>query len=100
MPNGHGGIPRFGSPCIAALATVLLIWWARSSHHIAPKVLALLTAGVAGWRLAYHFTMWGVTEYSGAAATPEERKTARRNYLLASLVLVPAASLFVYFLIP
>jgi len=96
MPNGHGGIPRFGAPLFIFLMTFLLIWWERSTAFILPLVLSLIGAGIFGWRLAFHLTMWNVTEYDGNYASADQTKNARRKYLAAKLVLVPLAVFVVY----
>lgn len=99
MPNGHSGIPQFGSVVLIAMVIALLIWWERSTAFILPRVLSLIGAGIFGWRLAFHLTMWNVTEYNGNYASGNQIKNARRRYLAARLVLVPLTVLGVYLLV-
>ena len=88
MPNGHGGIPRFGAPLFyAALAAVAL------AFKITAAAAAL--AAIAGWRLAYHLHFWGVDEYDGAYTDPNAYRRARLRYWCLGAVYALAAAALV-----
>jgi len=99
MPNGHGGIPRFGSPVLIFLVTFLFVWWARSTASVLPQVLSVIGAGIFGWRLAFHMTMWGALEYDGRYSFKQQIKNSKRNYFIARLLLMPLAILLAYWVV-
>jgi hypothetical protein len=89
VPNGHGGVPRFGGPIFyAVLAGLALVFKL-------PAAAAALAA-IAGWRLAYHLHFWGADEYSGAYTNPDDYRRARLRYwcLGAVYALAAAAAIF------
>lgn len=95
MPNGHGGIPRFGSPALLLLLTGLAAWLGTATGMAWLLPVCILLAGLFGWRLSYHLHMWGVTEYGGHAASEEEKERAKGRYRLGivAYALVAAAVL-------
>ena len=98
MPNGHGGVPRFGAPLlIAGIAVALYFnsWFALSSFF--RPVLLVLAAGF-GWKLAEHMHFWGVLEYGGSMVTPEEASRARLKMILGSVAYASIAGLVVLLL--
>lgn len=99
MPNGHGAIPRFGAPLLVLLVTLLLAWWARSQAAALPQVLSVITAGIFGWRLAFHMTMWNVSEYDGRYSSEEQVKISKRRYRVALLTLIPLSVLLTLLLL-
>jgi hypothetical protein len=73
MPNGHGGIPRFGGPIFyAVLAAVALAFKMTAA--------AAALAAIGGWRLSYHLHFWRADEYAGAYTDPEAYRRARLRY--------------------
>ncbi|HOP35234.1 MAG TPA: ankyrin repeat domain-containing protein [Syntrophales bacterium] len=99
MPNGHGAVPRFGSPLLILLVTFLLLWWARSQAALLPQVLAVVAAGIFGWRLAFHMTMWNVSEYDGRYSSEEQVANSKRRYRVALFTLIPLFVLLTLILI-
>ncbi|HNT57631.1 MAG TPA: ankyrin repeat domain-containing protein [Syntrophales bacterium] len=99
MPNGHGAVPRFGTPLLVLLVTFLLVWWARSQNAALPQVLAVVTAGIFGWRLAFHMTMWNVSEYDGRYSSEEQVANSKRRYRVALFTLIPLFVLLTLILI-
>jgi len=99
MPNGHGGVPRFGYPVLLGIATVLLVWWYRATASVIPQVLVYLSSGLFGWRLAFHLTMWGVMEYGGGYTSKEDMAKAKRKYLVAAVILIPLSIVGGYWLL-
>lgn len=88
MPNGHGGIPHYGSPILLALMFFAAAFW-----PVAPEPalqwtrlgVCVALAALAGWRLAYHLHMWKADEYGGSYLAPEEyRRDARRYAVFAA----------------
>lgn len=100
MPNGHGGIPRFGSPAILALALVWLLWLRLSRDAAWTFHAALLVTGLFCWRLAWHVHLYQVMEYGGSYTAAEALAAAKRRFLRTLLLtLLPALGL-VYVLWP
>jgi hypothetical protein len=82
MPNGHGGIPHFGSPILLALIFFAAAFWPLASDASLQSTrfgICLALAVLVGWRLAYHLHMWRAEEYS-AYMSPEEYRRATRRY--------------------
>jgi hypothetical protein len=63
MPNGHGGVPRFGGPIFYAVLAGVAV-----AFKMVAAAAAL--AAIAGWRLAYHLHFWRADEYGGAYTNP------------------------------
>lgn len=89
MPNGHGGIPRFGGPVFYATLAALAVAFKLT-------VPAAVLAAIAGWRLAYHLHFWRADEYAGAYTNPDDYRRARLRYwcLGAVYALAAAAAIF------
>lgn len=95
MPNGHGGVPRFGAPILLwGLGSVLYLseWLANTAYY--RPVLLGLAAGFA-WKLAEHTHYWHVLQYGGSRVTPEEATQARVKMVVGSLVYAMIAGFFV-----
>ena len=92
MPNGHGGIPRYGSPVLLLLVIAYLAALRATGGGAWTGYAALLAALLLGWRLAWHLWLYDLTEYGGAYADPEEMRAARRRYYLTAAVLAPAGA--------
>ena len=89
MPNGHGGIPRFGGPIFYAILAALAVAFDMMAA-------AAVLAAIAGWRLAYHLHFWGADEYGGAYTDADGYRRARLRYwcLGALYALAAAATVF------
>jgi hypothetical protein len=98
MPNGHGGLPHYGTPVLLGIFWALMVWWQRASASIMPHLLLYLASVLFGWSLAFHLTMWDVMEYGGAYTSEDEMTRAKRRCLIAAAVLIPV-SIFVAYLI-
>lgn len=96
MPNGHGGIPKYGSPVLLVLALAGLL--ALSPTDGVLRLLRFPLAALLGWRLAWHYCMYDAMEYGGRPTPDEEMKRARRRYVYALVGLVPLSLLAVAFL--
>jgi hypothetical protein len=82
MPNGHGGIPHFGSPILFGLMFCAALFWPLAPDAALQWTrvwICVVLAALVGWRLAYHLYMWRAEEYSGYM-TPEEYRRAIRRY--------------------
>jgi hypothetical protein len=92
VPNGHGGIPRFGGPIFYAVLAALALAFKL------PAAAAAALAAIAGWRLAYHLHFWRADEYSGAYTDPDQYRRARLRYwcLGALYALGAAAAIFLF----
>lgn len=73
MPNGHGGIPRMGTPLLFAVLAALAV-------ALQQPALAAALAAIAGWRLAYHLHFWAADEYGGAYTSAEKYRRAQLRY--------------------
>lgn len=100
MPNGHGGIPRFGSPVLLLVALLALLWLRVSREATWTTPVAYVAVALLAWRLAWHVHLYDVMEYEGAYTPPEKLQAARRRHRLTTLVLVPLALLAVHQLWP
>jgi hypothetical protein len=98
MPNGHGGIPRFGSPVALALGLVALATIETRFHFAWVGPAAYLLAALIGWRAAWHLVMYPIMEYGGAYASAEEMAAARGRYRVTALVAIPLALVVVVLL--
>lgn len=79
MPNGHGGIPRFGG---AVFYTILALLALAAQQRFGWPAIAAATilAAIAGWRFAYHLHFWAADEYGGAYTSPEKYQRAALRY--------------------
>lgn len=98
MPNGHGGMPRFGSALF--LLAILLVLYAY--HLKAPDVawlhwLGYPFAAAFGWRFAHGLHLWKVTEYDGAYSSEEAINRAVNLYLIGSVAYAIVAMVAWYF---
>jgi len=91
MPNGHGGIPRYGSPVALTLLLVMLATVEVRSHAGWVGRAAYVVAALIGWRSAWHLMMYPIMEYGGAYVSDEEMAAARSRFRLAAIVSVPLA---------
>lgn len=96
MPNGHGGVPRYGSPIFLALVVFALAVIETRGHPPWAAAAAYAAAGLFGWRLAWHQFMYPVMAYGGAYASPEELGGAKRRYRVAAAIGVVASVAGVY----
>ena len=98
MPNGHGGIPRFGMPILIGLILVIGILVRTIMGYRLFRYDIHLLAILFGWRLAYHIHLWNVTEYGGAMTSENEMIRARKRYLIGAIVysLIAVAALFIF----
>lgn len=88
MPNGHGGIPHYGSPILLALMFFAAAFWPVALDVALQWTRAgvcLALAALAGWRLAYHLHMWQADGYAGYLTADEYRRAARRYAVFAAL---------------
>ncbi len=100
MPNGHGGIPMFGSPFLLLILLGLLIWVRLSWQAVWTVYLAYPLAALFAWRFAWHFCLYTLMEYGGPREPSDELQEARSLYFKMSFVLVPGAILSVYLFWP
>ena len=96
MPNGHGGIPRFGSPAILLLVLVVVLGTRVPARLAGAWLLPYVLAVLLGWRLAFHIHMWDATAYGGAMISPDAMTRAERRYLAGALLYALAAVVLVY----
>jgi hypothetical protein len=97
VPNGHGGVPRFGSP-ILLLLVLSGLFWLRSARDVEWTLYpALFGAALLAWRLAWHTHLYGVLAYGGAYTPYEVLRAARKRHLITLLILLPALLVTTYF---
>jgi len=93
MPNGHGGIPRYGAPVLLALLFTCVHLTRPPGHSVFFNVLELVLILLFCRRLAWHLAMWRVSEYDGAYVSGEERGRASvRSWLLMVLFMAAAGA--------
>ena len=100
MPNGHGGIPRFGSPFLVIVMMAVLLRLRFSLDASWTVYPAYVGAAVFGWRFAWHLWMYDLMEYGGSYSSVEELAQSTRRYWLTALVTVPVSLALVYLFWP
>jgi len=96
VPNGHGGVPRFGSPILLFFALCGLLWLRIARDAQWTLYLALVGAALFAWRLAWHIHLYELLAYGGAYTPQEVLDAARKRYLATLLFLLPAALIAAY----
>lgn len=100
MPNGHGGIPRFGSPVALAIVVAVLLrarvglGWSWTVYP------AIAVAGLIGWRLSWHLFLYPLMEYGGSYSSVEQLERAERRHRMATALLVPIGGAVAWMLWP
>lgn len=96
MPNGHGGIPKYGSPI---LLVVLLGGWILVVDKENPwYMFRFVLAAVLGWRLAWHIFMYDLMEYGGHYQDKNIINKARTKYSVAAIIFIILICTAVYYL--
>ena len=98
MPNGHGGMPRYGSALMLVVVLMLVYAYSRKEGLDWLAYGGYLLAAALGWRFAHGLHLWKVTEYDGAYTTDEAINRAIYRYLLGSVVYALIAMTAWYFL--
>lgn len=98
MPNGHGGVPRFGSTLLLLVVLMLVYAYSRKDGMDWLAYGGYLLAAALGWRIAHGLHLWKVTEYDGAYTTDDAINLALGKYLAGSVVYAVAAMAAWYFL--
>ena len=97
MPNGHGGMPRFGSALILLLCLIIVYTFLmKGASPMFAWVGYPLAAGF-GWRFAYGLHMRKVTEYDGAYSSEEAISLAVNKYLIGTIAYAIVAMVVWYF---
>lgn len=96
MPNGHGGIPKYGSPILLLALTCLLLY--LQEYSSAATYLKFPSAVFLAWRFSWHLCLYNVREYGGHYTSEAELKKAERNYHTALSITVPLGLLIVFLL--
>ena len=86
MPNGHGGIPRFGSPIL--LLILFIVMHVIKEHIPLYNYLKYALALLIAWRLAWHIAMYPTVAYGGQFTSDEELHAAKKKYGIALAVCV------------
>ena len=98
MPNGHGGVPRFGSPVLLLGLLAVVVFGGASDATAWRDWLVYALAGLFGWRFAWHLWMYPVMEYGGAYASEQELATALRRYRIGAVAFAALALAAAYLL--
>lgn len=88
MPNGHGGIPKYGSPILLLIGYVILAWHYLAKDHTWAIYVAYLVSILFGWRLSYHMHMYDAMEYGGAFSSEEKLKVSTVKYKKYSIIFI------------
>lgn len=97
MPNGHGGVPRFGSALLLLVFLMLIYAYSRKDGLDWLAYGGYILAAGLGWRCAHGLHLWKVTEYDGAYTTDDAINLALGKYLAGSVVYAVAAMAAWYF---
>jgi hypothetical protein len=91
MPNGHGGMPAFGTPVLLAVLFAVVVR-ASPPHPGSPSwvsvTICLVIAALFGWKMAYHVHMRAADAYGGGYTPPEDHARSLRRYRMMSVVYV------------
>ena len=98
MPNGHGGVPRFGAPVLLAVLFLAVHGARPGEAGMLFDVLEVALVLAFAWRLAWHLFMWQASEYDGAYVSEAE---SRRAVFMTSLftVLFAVAGMAAWYLL-
>ena len=99
MPNGHGGMPRYGAPfCVFCLilASLLCRKFAPDMWRDIPFYFLAIWLG---WKLSWHIRMWNVSEYDGNTSTQEAVSRAAKRRSLGLLLYPSICCLLTYLLL-
>ena len=98
MPNGHGGVPRFGSAVMMLVILLLVYAYYRKEGWDWLAYAGYLLAAAFGWRLAHGLHLWKVTEYDGAYTSDDSLNLAIGMYLGGSVLYAVLAMAAWYFI--
>ena len=99
MPNGHGGMPRFGSALFLLVFLIILYVYCLKAPGVAwLPWIGYPFAAAFGWRFAHGLHMRKVTEYDGAYTSDDAWTTAFMKYIAGSVVYGIAAMAAWYFI--
>ena len=98
MPNGHGGVPRYGSALMLLVLLLIVYNLSRKDGLAWVAYGGYVLAAALGWRFAHGLHLWKVTEYDGAYTTDEAINRAIYSYLIGSVVYAVMAMAAWYFL--
>ncbi|MDH5804726.1 MAG: hypothetical protein OEZ54_06025 [Gemmatimonadota bacterium] len=100
MPNGHGGIPRYGSPILLLVFLLVLLRLEISRDFDWTIFPAYGLAASIAWRFSWHLFLYPLMEYGGSYTSVEALEAATRRYRLLAIVLIPGAVAAVFFFWP
>jgi hypothetical protein len=98
MPNGHGGVSRYGSALMLVVVLLLVYAYSRKEGLEWIAYAGYVLAPAFGWRFAHGLHLWKVTEYDGAYSSGEAINSAVWKYLVGSVAYGLAAMAAWYFL--
>ena len=99
MPNGHGGMPRFGSALFLLVILLVLYVYCLKAPGVAwLPWLGYPFAAAFGWRFAHGLHMRKVTEYDGAYSSEEAVSLAVNKYLIGSAAYAVVAMVVWFFI--
>ena len=98
MPNGHGGIPRYGSAVTMLLFVLLAYVYYRKEGWAWLGYAGYVLAAALGWRFAHGLHMWKATDYGGAYTSDDAMHLALGKYAVGSVAYAAAAMAAWYFL--
>ncbi len=91
MPNGHGGIPKYGSVIfLLILIAPAIYYWVQTNNFFAGTMIPPLFI-LFGWKLAWHQYMYDVMEYGGGYTSEEEMETAKTCHKKALFLYIAGA---------
>ena len=98
MPNGHGGVPRYGSAVMMLVVLLLAYAYYRKEGWAWLAYAGYILAAALGWRFAHGLHLWKVTEYDGAYTTDDSLNLALGKYVIGSVAYAAAAMAIWYFI--
>ena len=100
MPNGHGGIPRWGSAFFLAVLCGVFLLNAFQTGAGWTRPAGAAAAALFAWRLSWHFWIYPLEEYGGAYASEEGIRAGKTLHWLTTGVLAPVSGGLAWWLWP
>lgn len=100
MPNGHGGVVRWGAPVFWGVLFALFLLNGARTGATWTRWAGTGAAALFAWRLSWHFWLYPLMEYGGAYASEEGLQAGRTLHRITTAVLVPLCGGLAWWLWP
>lgn len=87
MPNGHGGVVRFGSAVVLVFVLAVLAFLRFRQGATWTLYPALMGGALLAWRFSWHLHVYPISEYDFAYASEEQIAVQGRRHIVTSIAL-------------